>query len=414
MPTSFFLIVSAIASAVALFALHRNLERGRRRKSATQPLLAYPSVSIIRPIKGLDPGLAENVRAAFDFDYPGETETLFVFDDEREPGVPVVRDEIAKLRAAGREIKGDILFCGQPPANQTGKLNAMIKAYGEANNELIAFVDSDVRADRDALTRLVETLVVNAAGSAFAPVEVSLPTRTAGDAGYALLLNGMYGPAARSVAADNDGSLPFIMGQFMVMTRYAIRRIGGLEVASGQLVDDMYIGAQVHQAKLRNQMSPHPVSIIQEGMSWPAFWRLYIRWIAFSRSGLPGWSFKRFGWETGILFWLGVVGTIVSATLGSLTATVLFLLAPLGVALSVTRLHHSHGGARLPLQHLIMPIVLMLISPVIYASILFKREVEWRGRSYSLNAESRLNVQNAAPGKAKQRPAPARHVQEAA
>ena len=47
------------------------------------------------------------------------------------------------------------------------------------------------------------------------------------------------------------GELPFIMGQLMVFRRPALRAIGGVACAEGQLVDDMYIGKRVHEAGFR-------------------------------------------------------------------------------------------------------------------------------------------------------------------
>ena len=40
-------------------------------------------------------------------------------------------------------------------------------------------------------------------------------------------------------------SLPFIMGQTMVLRRRALEAAGGLGASAGQLVDDMDIGARL-------------------------------------------------------------------------------------------------------------------------------------------------------------------------
>ena len=54
-----------------------------------QKLLAfrkrYPSVTVIRPVRGKDVGAADNFRAALDTGYPGDVETLFIFDDDKDP-----------------------------------------------------------------------------------------------------------------------------------------------------------------------------------------------------------------------------------------------------------------------------------------------------------------------------------------
>ena len=40
------------------------------------------------------------------------------------------------------------------------------------------------------------------------------------------------------------------MGQLMVFKRRALEAIGGVGVAQGQFVDDMYIGKRLHQLQM--------------------------------------------------------------------------------------------------------------------------------------------------------------------
>jgi ceramide glucosyltransferase len=378
--------------------LYLRLRRAVRHRPGPGETSSYPSVSVIRPIKGMDTGAEENIRAALDHGYPGEVESLFVFDDDSEPALPLVEAAIREHRASGGAGTARVVFSGEPPAGRTGKLNAMIAGLREAGGELIAFVDSDTRADRRALRRLVDTMLgTPGAGSAFAPVVVSHPNRTAGDVAHALLLNAMYGPDAAWVAGRNEGELPFIMGQFMVFTREAISAIGGLESASGQLVDDMYLGMRVKAAGYRNVVSPHPVPIIQQGMSLKAFWSLFIKWIAFSRSGLPSLEFKVSAWSRGLIYFLGLGASIVAAALGWWGAALVNFLAPVAVAASNNALHHDIGGAPLRLRDRWVAFALLLAAPVVYLNIFTRREVSWRGRSYKLDRSSRLAAGGAIP-----------------
>ena len=57
------------------------------------PLTSYPPVAIIRPCRGLDQEMAVNVLAgiAIARAYPNSTETIFVFDEETDPGLAEVR-----------------------------------------------------------------------------------------------------------------------------------------------------------------------------------------------------------------------------------------------------------------------------------------------------------------------------------
>jgi ceramide glucosyltransferase len=370
---------------------HREQRRAIDARREVAPRKTYPSVTVIRPIKGLDAGAEQNLRAALETGYPGKVQTIFVFDDASEPAVPLAEKAIADHAAAGCHGSARVLFCGTPPRGRTGKLNAMIAGLRQASGELIVFADSDIRPGRNALRRLVETLLASPdTGSAFAPVVVTQPPRTVGDAGYTLLLNGLYGPAAAAAAARRGGELPFIMGQFMVFRREAIKAIGGLETAEGQLVDDMYLGKRVSEVGLRNRVSPHPVPIIQEGLPIGEFVRTFVRWITFSRSGLPGREFKLASWLRGSVFWIGLLAAAVAAWQGLWLAAALNALVPLATAESINILHETLGGAPLTLRHRWVSFAVLLTSPAIYLSVLTRRRVSWRGRSYDLNAEGRL------------------------
>jgi ceramide glucosyltransferase len=348
---------------------------------------AYPSVTVIHPIKGLDAGAERNLDAALSFDYPGQVDSIFVLDDENDPAVPVVRAALLRSRA-----EAQLLFSGPPRAGMTGKLNAMILGLAHAHGELVAFLDSDTRPSAESLTTLVTTLLTERdAGAAFAPVYVSCEAKTIGDAGYALLLNGLYGAGAADAARRAGDELPFIMGQFMVFKREAIADIGGLECAAGQLVDDMYLGRRLKEVGYRNMVAPVRVPIVVEKLGLAEFAGIYLRWIVFSRTGLTGWSFKRLAWVEGALFWIGLLLMIGCLLLNQVPAAVAMSMIPIAVSMSINSLHVAVGGVPLRLRHLWIAAGLMITAPVLMAVVYTSHQVTWRGRTYRLDHGARLS-----------------------
>jgi ceramide glucosyltransferase len=385
--------VIGIALTVAFVAWQRTLVRARRRPEPPRKTLwHYPSVSVIRPVRGADVGARENFEAALDTGYPGDVETLFIFDDESDPGLPIARQVVRAHEAAGRPGRAAVLVAGAPPPARTGKLNAMIAGAARARGSLIAFGDSDTRPDRELLRELVETLMTSRrAGSAFAPVVIDDAPRGAGDVLYALMQNAMYAPIAARAAANDDGALPFIMGQIMVFKREALDAIGGVEVATGQLVDDMYIGRKVAEAGYRNVMVKRGLKVPTGGLGLRQFLPIYRRWMAFSRNGLP-FAFTRPQWVLGAGFFVALATTIVAA----LSSAPLVALAPLTaiVAFTVTLfgLNRVYGGAPVPLRYAWTPAVLLLLGPYVLASTLRKKTVAWRGRTYAVDRAAALAV----------------------
>lgn len=382
-------ILGAVLTA-AVLVWYRVLARAARRPEPPRRALShYPSVTVIRPVKGADVGARENFAAALDLDYPGEVETLFIFDDASDPGYAIAREVVEEHRRSGKPGRADVLTSGPPPPARTGKLHAMILGVARASGSLIAFGDSDTRPARDLLRTLVETLMSTPrAGSAFAPVAVTEPPRAAGDVLYALMQNALYSPLAAR-AAGTTGELPYIMGQLMVWKREALDAIGGLECATGQLVDDMYLGRRLAAAGYKNIQVKQPLTIITGGLTLRDFIPVYARWLAFARNGLE-WRLTWPDWLVGAATW--IAATLVTAALRheQPLAALMPALALVTVAFALFRLNRLYGGARVPLRYCWTPLALILLVPLMVASYQLRRRVEWRGRVYEINRNAAL------------------------
>src|SRR5262245_5727177 len=110
-----FIALAGLALLVGAWRWHAQLLRAiAPAPDGDVHLLRYPSITIVRPVRGRDVGAEENFRAALDTGYPGEIETLFVFDDDRDPGLPIARQVVAEHRAARRPGRADVLVAGAP------------------------------------------------------------------------------------------------------------------------------------------------------------------------------------------------------------------------------------------------------------------------------------------------------------
>lgn len=149
------LVFAAFALAFQLGTCALALTRCRPRKAprkATTVALSRPPITIVRPLRGLEPYSRETLASTFHIAYP-DYEILFCVADEDDPIVPLVRDLIATHPGcparllSGRDVIGD-----------NPKLNNMAKGFREARFDRIVFVDSNVFMPPDYLDQLIDAL----------------------------------------------------------------------------------------------------------------------------------------------------------------------------------------------------------------------------------------------------------------
>jgi ceramide glucosyltransferase len=163
--------------------------------------------------------------------------------------------------------------------------------------------------------------------------------------GYELLMNAWYGPTV--LAAEPRGELDFIMGQLMVCRRQALDSVGGVGVAEGQFVDDMYIGRALWNAGWKNVVIESPLRIVIGGMGPLQFFRTFRRWILFSEGGLS-FRFTWPNWVRGVSCWVAWAVLAVALATGHLAAAATALL-PIAFSVftqaSLQRASHGHASA---------------------------------------------------------------------
>lgn len=211
----------------------------RRETSRALPDF-QPFVSVIAPTRGFEPGFAENVRPLLDQDYPAY-EVLFVFDDRADPGVEIVE-----------RLGGRIVISG--PAKGTGqKVHNLIAAVDEIDErcEVIVFVDTDARPDRNWLRQLVAPLADETLGAATG-YRWFVPER----GGIASRLRGVWNASIASALGAN-AEKNFCWGGSTAIRRATFDRLNVVDHWRGTVSDDFTITRVLKEAKLPIHFTPN-------------------------------------------------------------------------------------------------------------------------------------------------------------
>ena len=128
-----------------------------------------PGVSILRPLKGLDTNLYENLESTFNQKYPNY-EIIFSVADERDQALPVIQALISRYP----DIKVTVIigrstlhaginsflsyFLGEEIVGVNPKVNNLIRSFRAAAHDILWVLDSGVIVDSGTLARSVDIL----------------------------------------------------------------------------------------------------------------------------------------------------------------------------------------------------------------------------------------------------------------
>ncbi|KAG1875578.1 glycosyltransferase family 21 protein [Suillus subalutaceus] len=123
-----------------------------RSPLATAPPDSIPGVSILRPLKGLDANLYENLESTFTQEYP-DFEIILSVADEQDQALPIARDLISKYPSISARI-----IIGEEVVGVNPKVNNLIRSYREATHDILWVIDSGVSVAPGTLARSVDLL----------------------------------------------------------------------------------------------------------------------------------------------------------------------------------------------------------------------------------------------------------------
>jgi ceramide glucosyltransferase len=218
------------------------------RRETNRPVSDFqPFVSVIAPGRGLEPALADNLRALLAQEYP-RYEVLFVFDAADDPAVQVVEQIISRgcSRMTRTIIAGPATDSGQKVHNLRVAANEI-----DRQSEVLVFVDTDARPAKDWLRKLVAPLADPTLGAATG-YRWFIPER----GGIASQLRGVWNASVAS-ALGSDSAKNFCWGGSTAIRRTTFTRLNVHERWRGSVSDDFTITHILKEAKLPIHFTPN-------------------------------------------------------------------------------------------------------------------------------------------------------------
>ncbi|MXY70920.1 MAG: glycosyltransferase [Acidobacteriia bacterium] len=347
-----------------------------RRSEQKTDLGEAPTVSVLKPLAGEEPELAENLGSFFRLSYP-RYEVLCAARDPDDPALAIAR----QVRSNYPDSDAQLLAAGESDS-PNAKVHSLDAMTAVAAGELLVVSDSDIRADAALLWELAKDFEDPAVGVVTCPYR-AVPGSSLWSKLEALGMNTEFWSGV--LVAQFLAPMNFAVGPTMAVRRSCLDALGGWEAFGDFLAEDFEVGRQARLAGYEVRLSTHVVEhrigsqALRENLVHRLRWRRSTRrsrpvgyWGELLANPLP-WA---------LLLPLAASGAAWSwAALGACVALRASAALVVGGRVLGDTLRWSRFSL-LPLQD--------GLSLLVWFAGLFGRRIVWRGRAYELSRDGRL------------------------
>jgi ceramide glucosyltransferase len=361
------------ACAIAYYVIGIWSARSFRRDVREHKLGAKfsPPISILKPLRGIDPEIYESLRSHCRQNYP-EYEIIFGVSDPKDPAVPLVH----RLQAEFPESRIQLIVCEKKLGVNT-KVSNLVQMLIVARYDHLIVNDGDIRVPSNYLERVVSPLADTQVGLVTCLYR-GIAASTLGSRLEALGISTDFAPGVLT-ARTLEGGIRFGLGSTLCFRRADLKAIGGFESFADYLADDYEIGRRLFAHGLSVQLSPIVVETFLPRYSFGEFVDHQLRWARTIRdarnAGYLGLIFT-FGLPWSLLALIASRGAAWAWGLLALTLAVRMLLA-LEVGVRVM----NDGQVK---QLLWLLPVRDLVGVLTWAASFFGSTVVWRGERFEV------------------------------
>ena len=245
-------------------------------------MLDLAGISILKPLKGSDANLFDNLESFFQLKTAIPYELLFSIETKQDLAYPIIQ----KLLIQYSNVPARLFVLdeiGENPAlGKNPKLRNISASYAAARFDAVLISDSNVMLKPGELEALAREL--DAKTGIVTAIVSGVKFQGLGGALESVFLGTFY---ARFMALSNRFAKPCVVGKAMLFRKSESARFGGLKHLSEFLAEDFMAGESMRKLGLQVKTSTVPVSQILGNYSFKTFWGRHVRWGRIRKSHAP-------------------------------------------------------------------------------------------------------------------------------
>jgi len=340
-------------------------------------------VSIVRPLCGDERGhLETNLESLIYQDYKGEVETILSVGSENDSAYPIAQRFIQKH--PDRNIK---LIVSKTRLGLNAKVNSIYQGYDVSTKNWVFFVDSNVKAQKDYLARMM-SYTQNEVAAVSGVTTGTVPNTFWASMEFSLL--NLY--IAKGMSMSVFAGVPLLCGKSMLLHRKKFDEVGGFYKFKDHLTEDVAISIALRQNGHKVGVAHVPTHQPLHSRSFVEVWNRFVRWGLYRKSASTldnnlGEIFIYNKWITGLLACFGIYILFNANPLIFFFVHIFFFfLLDIG---TVFMLDKSDLGAKVMLPILLYDLFVLML----WIKVASTNEVEWCGKVYKISYDNKiLNV----------------------
>ena len=264
--------------SLALWAARDFVHYWRRRRRGRG---FTPDVSILKPVKGVDPQMYAGLVSHCRQQYAGNFEIIFGVSSLDDPAV----GEIERLRAEFPGCAIRLVECRER-LGTSGKVSNLVQMLREARYDYVLINDSDICVSPYYLLLVMECFADGQVGMVTAPyvgrTAEGGPGMTVWARLEALGISTDFLPGVLVARWLEDG-IRFGLGSTLAMSKAALAKAGGLEPLVEYLADDYEMGERIAKAGYRVELCGEVVETTMPAYNFRGFREHQLRWARSTR-----------------------------------------------------------------------------------------------------------------------------------